>query len=288
MGELRDRLITDLNNACYSENTQQIYLQKVTKFARHFDTSPAEMGADEIRQFLAQLKAEGLSASTLQQYRAALRFLYGVTLNRPVEIEWMPAPKKPKRQPKVLSAAQILALLNMVRLIWYRMPLMVMYASGLRITEACTLRPEQINSARMLIQPIGKGDKERITILPQRLLFELRRYWDLSRPLRGNSDWLFPGGSREGHVSREAVSQAFKLAVRAAGIDKKATTHWLRHSFATHLIEAGTDVRVVQVLLGHASLRTTEKYTHVSTELVARTKSPIEKLGQFDISNLVY
>ena len=156
------------------------------------------------------------------------------------------------------------------------MILSAMYAAGLRISEACALRPEDSDSKRMVIRVRGKGDKERCTLLSQRLLSGLRDYWRKTRPQGG---WLFPGGTRDGHVGKDTARRVFHKAVRAAGITKEVTPHALRHSFATHLIDAGTDVTVVQALLGHASLRATEVYTHTSVEQIARTKSPLDVLG---------
>ena len=208
MGKLRDQLKTDLRNACYSQNTQEIYLQKATQFARYYSRSPAELGAFEVREFLKYMRDKDVSCSTMKQVRSALRFLYNVTLNKPTEIEWVPVPRQPKRQAVVLSQEQIGNIFNKVICMRYRMPLMIMYSSGLRITEACTLRPEHIDSGRMVIQLIGKGNKERITLLPERLLNELRRYWDLTRITRGSNKWLFTGGTKAGHVATRSTSRA--------------------------------------------------------------------------------
>ena len=277
MGQLRDQMEADLKIGGYSPNTQKIYLLYARKFAAHFMRSPAEMGADEIRKFLLYLVEEkNASRETIRQVRASLRFLYRVTLNRPVEIEWLPVPRKQKRLPVVLSGREVSALLVGIEVPKYRMILAGMYSAGLRISEACSLRPEDIDSGRMVIRVHGKGDKERYTLLSERLLVELRDYWRQARPANG---WLFPGGTRAGHVGKETARKVFHKAVRAAGITKEVTPHALRHSFATHLIEAGTDVTVVQALLGHASLRATEVYTHTSVEEIARTTSPLDLLG---------
>jgi integrase/recombinase XerD len=277
MGQLRDRMQADLTIGGYSPGTRKIYLLYARKFAAHFMRSPAEMGADEVRQFLLHLVQEQkVSRETLRQVRSSLRFLYTVTLNRPVEIEWLPVPRKTKRLPVVLSGTEVSELLAAVRGLKYRMILSAMYAAGLRISEACTLRPEHIDSRRMLIQVRGKGNKERCTLLSERLLRELRDYWRQARPGTG---WLFPGRTRAGHLAKETARKVFHKAVRAAGIPKHPTPHALRHSFATHLIDAGTDVTVVQALLGHASVHATAVYTHTSVEQIARTRSPLDLLG---------
>jgi site-specific recombinase XerD len=188
-------------------------------------------------------------------------------------------PRKQKRLPVVLSGTEITALLGAITSLKYRMILMTMYASGLRISEACSLRPEDIDSDMMVIRVRGKGDKERFTLLSKRQLLELRNYWRKTRPPKG---WMFPGDLRAGPLTPRSVSKVFHKAVQDAGITKHVSPHVLRHSFATHLISAGTDVTVVQALLGHASLRTTEIYTHTSLKQIAQTKSPLDLLGTPD------
>ena len=277
MGQLRDQMEADLKIGGYSPSTQKIYLLYARHFAAHFMRSPADLGADDVRLFLLHLvQDKQASRETIRQVRSSLRFLYTVTLNRPVEIEWLPVPRKQKRLPVVLSGTEVAALLDAVRAPKYRMIITVMYAAGLRISEACTLQSEDIDSKRKVIRIRGKGDKERCTLLSERLLSGLRDYWRQTRPEGG---WLFPGGTRDGHAAKETARKVFHKAARAAGITKDVTPHVLRHSFATHLIDAGTDVTVVQALLGHASLRATEVYTHTSVEQIARTKSPLDLLG---------
>jgi site-specific recombinase XerD len=270
----------DLKIAGYSPSTQTVYLFYARKFAGHFMRSPTEMGAEEVRQFLHYLVEERcIARSTLRQVRSSLRFLYSVTLNRPVAVEWLPVPRKQERLPVVLSGTEIAALLDAVRVPKYRAIMMAMYAGGLRISEACRLRPEQIDSKRRVIRIRGKGDKERLTLLSHRLLEHLRSYWRFARP---QGEWLFPGRTQERPVGTASARQVFSEAARAAGIAKDVTPHSLRHSFATHLIETGVDVTVVKELLGHRSLQTTEVYTHTSVERIARTKSPLDLLGTPD------
>jgi len=277
MGQLQMRMEADLKVAGYSPGTRRWYLSLAKGFAAHFMRSPAELGADEIRQYLLWLVEERrLSPESIRAARSALRFLYRVTLNQPVKIDWLPVPRKPKRLPVVLSGSEVAALLDAVRAVKYRAVLMAMYAGGLRISEACRLRPECIDARRGVLRIRGKGNKERLTVLSERLLAYLRRYWRQARPSGG---WLFPGRTAAGHVSPETTSEVFRKAVATAGITKVVTPHVLRHSFATHLIDAGTDVSVVQALLGHESLRVTEVYLHTSIERIARTPSPLDLLG---------
>lgn len=277
MGQIRDRMAADLTIAAYSAGTRKIYLRYAHQFAKHFMRSPEEMGADEVRQFLVHMvEGRGLSRESIRQARAALQFLFAVTLRRPVEVEWVPVPRRQKRLPVVLSGSEVEVLLEAVRRPMYRAVLMAMYAGGLRIGEACRLRAEDIDAKRMVIRVRGKGDTERQTVLSHRLLRQLRDYWRQARP---SGPWLFPGRKDGHHISRGAVRVVFGKALAASGIPKEASPHSLRHSFATHLVELGTDVTVIQALLGHKSLETTEVYLHVSAEHIARTTSPFDVLG---------
>ncbi len=282
MGQLRKRMEADLKIGGYSPSTQKIYLHYARQFAAHFTRSPAEMGAEEVRGFLLYLIEErDASRETVRQARSALRFLYLVTLDRPVEVLWVPPPRRQRPLPVVLSGTEVSALLEQVRVPKYRAILMSIYAGGLRISEACRLHPHDIDSKRMVLRIRGgKGGVDRCTMLSERLLDYLRDYWRLTRPPKDG--WLFPGATVAGHAGAESVRKVFHKAVAAAQITKAVTPHTLRHSFATHLLESGVDATVISKLLGHASLRATQVYTHVSTEHIAHTRSPLDLLGTPD------
>ena len=280
MGLLRDRMQEDLKLRGYSPSTSKIYLLYARLFAKFHMRSPAEMSEPEIRQFLVHLVEERkISRETFRQVRAGLTFLYKVTLQRPAEIQPFAVPRRQKRLPQVLSGTEVAAVLTAVRNPKYRGVLMTMYGGGLRVAEACRLRPEDLDSKRMLILVRGgKGGRDRYTILSQRLLEFLRDYWRTSRP----SGWLFPNRNGPQPISPQAVRAVFRSALASVGITKNVTTHVLRHSFATHLLETGGDITVVQTLLGHASLRATQVYTHISAEHLVGTRSPLDLLGTPD------
>ena len=267
----------DLKIGGYSASTQKIYLLYARQFAKHFMRSPAQMGVEEIRNFMLYLVDERkVSRETMRQVRAALTFLYSITLARPTEVEHLPVQRRQKRLPVILSGTEVGAVLAAVRGDKYRAILMAMYSGGLRVGEACQLRAEHIDSKRRLIRvDQGKGQRDRYTLLSTRLLTELRAYWALHHP----SHWMFPGAAPDGHIGQASVRVVFRKACASAGITKRVTPHTLRHSFATHLLETGTDVAVIQALLGHSCLKTTAVYLHTSVELIARTKSPLDLLG---------
>ena len=277
MGSLRDRMEADLKIGGYSRTTRIEYLRQARNFAAFHMRSPEDMGADEVRQWLLHLvEARGLGPSAVNGSRAAVKFLYKVTLNRPVEVEAVPVTRRRKKIPVVLSGTEVTQLLEAIRSLKYRTMVMTTYSAGLRISETCRLRPENIDSKRMLIHVRGKGDKERYTLLSKRLLTCLRDYWRRTRPSNG---WLFPGRRKDGRVSHATVRSALQKAAKTAGITKRVTPHTLRHSFGTHMVELGVDVTVVQALLGHSSVRTTQVYTHTRVAQLSRTESPLDLLG---------
>lgn len=278
MGTLRDRMQADIHLRRYSPKTEKEYLRCAYNFAKHFMRSPAEMGEEEVRAFLVHLVEEDeVSPSVQKMYVAALKFLYRVTLKRPEVVADIPYPKIPRTLPDVLSAEEVVGLLEAVESIKYRAVITTAYSSGLRISEACGLRAAgDIDSDRGVIHVrLGKRNKDRYVMLSDRLLVLLREYW---RTVRPEGDYLFPGARSGRPVSPSSVSRAFWKAAHRVGIVKRITLHTLRHSFATHLMENGTDLRVIQVVLGHGSIRTTSRYTHVSCRHIAETKSPLDCL----------
>lgn len=279
MGIIQERMVVDLRLAGYSAATRKNYLMHALRFEAHFRRSPELLGAQHVREFLFYLIENfNISDSTLRQVRSALRFLFVVTLNRPLEIDWLPPARHLKKLPVILSGTEVARLLDTVREPRARCILMTMYASGLRIGEACRLLPEDIDSRRMLIHVrCGKGGLDRYAVLSPKLLAHLREYWRHDRPNLGG--YLFPGRSRCRHICAQTVRNAFQRALVDAGIDKDVTPHVLRHCFATHLLECGMDVALVQAMLGHRCARSTQRYVHVAVEHIAKTSSPLDALG---------
>ena len=276
---IRDRMVADLELAGYSPSTMQAYLRCSDRFAEHYMRSPGELGETEVRCFLLhQLKVRGVKPASLKMYVGALRFLYSRTLGRPEVVESVPWPKVPKSLPVVLSGSEVEQVLQAITSLIHRTILTAAYGAGLRISEACRLASSDIDSKRMVIHVReGKRKKDRYVMLSERLLLLLREYWKAARP---PGDSLFPGSGGEGtFVSPDTIRGALRRAVKACGLSKRVTPHTLRHSFATHLLESGADLRTIQVVLGHASIRTTTRYTHVSKQHVARTKSPLDLIG---------
>jgi len=278
MGELRDKMIGDLQLRGYSERTCYEYPRCVKAFAKHFGRSPAEMGEKEIRAFLLHIvRARRVGPATLKAYLAGLCFFYRFTLGRPEEVARIPWPKVPRPLPDILSGSEVVRLLEAVEDLKCRAVLMTAYGAGMRIKEACSLRTSDIDSKRGLIHiHAGKGGRDRYVMLSERLLFCLREYWKVCRP---PLPWLFRGQKPGSHVGYKTVADALREAVKKVGLRKRVTTHVLRHSFATHLLETGTDIRTIQVLLGHASIRTTVGYTHVSAAHVGKVQSPLDIIG---------
>ncbi|MGH7158661.1 MAG: site-specific integrase [Acetobacteraceae bacterium] len=273
---LRRRMIDDIMIRNFSPATQQSYLYAVAKFSRYFGRSPDRLGFEEVRPYQLHLIAQHCSWSHVNQGVCALRFFYGVTLGRTDAIERIFAAREPQRLPVVLSADEIVRFLEAVPGLRNRAALTTASGAGLRTGEVAQLETAVIDSHRMLIRiEQGKGGKDRYVMLSPQLLQILRAYWRLARPGR----WLFPGGNAGEPVSVVILQEACRAAVRRIELSKPVTVHTLRHSFATHLLEAGTDIRTIQVLLGHARLSTTARYTQVATTLIANTVSPLDHLS---------
>jgi site-specific recombinase XerD len=258
-------------------NTQRSYVQQVSLFARHFNKSPEQLGPEEIRAYQVYLTNERkLSPASIITAVAALRFLYKVSLHKDWTFEdVVPAPRKPKKLPIVLSPEEVLRFLSSLGNIRHRAILTTCYAAGLRISEAVHLLPSDIDSQRMVIRvDQGKGQKDRYVMLSTKLLETLRSYWRAIRP----KGWLFEGDVPGQPITRNAVALVCQKTRRIAGIRKPVTPHSLRHAFAVHLLESGTDVRTIQLLLGHRSLATTAQYLRIATSRVCSTSSPLDLL----------
>lgn len=276
MTPLRQRMLEDLQIRHYSPTTIRLYLYSVAEFARHFGKSPDQLGPEHIRQYqLFLIKDKQASQSTCIQLVCALRFLYTHTLNRKIEIERIPFPRRERKLPLILSREEVQALLKSPGKLRDRVLLAVLYGSGLRVGEATQLKPRDIDARRnVLWVRQGKGRKDRQTLLPAKLLELLRLYWRAKRP----GDWLFPVVDGTRPIGPKTVYLACRNAALTAGLSKSVHPHSLRHAFATHLLEAGTNLRTIQILLGHANLETTARYLQVADVAVRSTLSPLDSL----------
>ena len=275
LSRLRRRMIEDMTVRNLSPATQRSYLHAVAKFSRYFGRSPDRLGIEDVRAYQVYLVAQGISWPALNQTVCALRFFYGVTLGRNEIPERIAYAREPRKLPVILGADEVVRFLEAVPSLKTRTALTTAYAAGLRASEAVSLEVADIDSARMLIQVRhGKGAKDRTVMLSPQLLAILRTYWRLARPRQ----WLFPGRDETKPIDVQVLHAACRSATKAAGLAKRVTVHTLRHSFATHLLESGVDIRIIQVLLGHNSLSTTARYTQVATTTIAKTQSPLDRL----------
>ncbi len=276
MTPLRERMLHDMEIRNFSRNTQLSYLQQVSSFAKYFQRSPEALGPDEIRAYQVYITTERkLAPGSLSIVASALRFLYKVTLKRDWVDAEIPLPKAPFKLPVILSREEVAHFLDSVGSLKHRTILTTAYAAGLRISEVTRLKVTDIDSQRMMLRvEQGKGQKDRYVMLSPQLLDILRDYWKATRP----TQWLFPGDLPRRPISKHAVEQACQKAHRVSGIKKPITPHSLRHAFATHLLESGTDVRTIQLLMGHRSLATTARYLKVATTTVCATTSPFDLL----------
>ena len=272
---LRRRMIEDMTVRNLSPATQRSYVHAVSKFSRYFARSPGRLDLEDVRSFQVHLVASGVSWGALNQTVCALRFFYGVTMDRPELPERIPYARQPRSLPVVLSADEVVRFLEAVPSLRNRTALTTAYAAGLRAAEVARLRPANIDSGRKVIRiEHGKGGKDRYVMLSAQLLTILRTYWRLARPTL----WLFPGRDQTRPIDPQTLHAACRSACAATGLAKRVTVHTLRHSFATHLLEAGTDIRIIQALLGHNNLSTTARYTQVANHTIGRTVSPLDRL----------
>ena len=281
MTSLRQRMLEDLRIRNYAPATVVCYIRAVAEFAKHFNQPPDQLGPEEIRSWqLFLLNEKRVKLSTYIQAVCALRFFYRTTLNRKIEIERIPFPRCEQKLPVILSKEEVKALLEAPKNLGHRAILATMYGAGLRVSEATNLKVPDVDGKRKVIWIRGgKGRKDRQVMLPDALREVLAAFWRWKRP----TDWFFPGGKAGSPISEKAVFLTCRKAARTAGIAKPVHPHSLRHAFATHLLEDGVNLLVIQTLLGHKSLKTTARYLHLADSTVRSTRSPIELLDSLNL-----
>jgi integrase/recombinase XerD len=277
MTELRRRMIEDMQLQGLSSGTQQAYVRAVRVLAEHYHRSPDQLSDEQLREFFLYLmRAKGLAKATLINYRAAIKFLFTTTLRRPLPVLQLIRPENRRKLPEVLSRREVRRVLQRIRNSQDRMCLTLIYSCGLRLREGTRLQVCDIHSSRMLVHVRnGKGGKDRYVPLPQRSLELLRAYWVQERP----RPWLFPNHREDDRpMWRERPYHALKAVLRKSKIEKAVSVHTLRHSYATHLLEAGVNLRVIQEVLGHKSPKTTAIYTHLTPRVLAGLQTTINEL----------
>jgi site-specific recombinase XerD len=281
MTSLRQRMLEDLRIRNYAPRTVECYIRSVAEFAKHFNKPPDQLGSEEIRSWqLFLLNERRVKLSTYIQAVCALRFFYQNTLHRRIEIDRIPLPRYEKKLPVILSKAEVKALLEAPKNIKHRALLATMYGAGLRVSEVANLKVSDLDRERRVIWVRGgKGHKDRQVMLAEPLRDLLASYWRWRRP----PNWLFPGGKPDCPIATTSIFRACQKAAQMAGITKPIHPHSLRHAFATHLLDEGVNLLVIQTLLGHAHLKTTARYLHLSDSAVRSTRSPLETLGSLDL-----
>ena len=275
MSPLRRRMIEDMTIRKLAQKTQHDYLQKVKKFAAYLGRSPDTASPEDVRRYQLHLSASGVGVPTINQTISTLRFFFKVTLGRPDLVERATFVREPRRLPVVLSPEEVARLLDAAPGLKYKAALSVAYGAGLRVSEVVALKVDDIDSKRMVIRiEQGKGRKDRYVMLSPHLLELLRAWWRAARP----QGWLFPGRDPIQPMTTRQLNRACHAAAHMAEIGKPVSMHTLRHSFATHLLEQNIDIRVIQVLLGHAKLDTTALYTRVATKTIQQVMSPLDRI----------
>lgn len=278
---LRQRMIDDMNMRKLSPKTQIGYIRAVAKLANYLKHSPAQATSEELRQFQIALAEQGTSNITINATLSGLQFLYCKTLNRPDVVDKLSTVPTPRKLPQILSLEEVKRLIGAAYNLKYRTALSVAYGAGLRVSEVVALKVTDIDSKRMVLRiEQGKGKKDRLAMLSPVLLGYLRDWWHYAHAqhLMLNGGWLFPGQQPINPLSTRQLSRACKAAAKDAEIEKRVSMHTLRHSFATHLLEAKVDIRVIQTLLGHSKLETTALYAQVATKLLHEVVSPLDAL----------
>jgi site-specific recombinase XerD len=273
---LRQRMIDDMTARRFKEKVQKDYVRHVRTFTAFLGRSPDAATSEDLRRFQLHLAQQPIGVPTINSAIAALRFFFTVTIERPDLIRPLRTVSEPRRAPVVLSQEEVARLLQAAPGLKYKAALSVAYGAGLRVSEVANLKVSDIDSQRMMLRvEQGKGQRDRYVMLSPQLLELLRNWWRTARP----PIWLFPGQNPINPITPRQLNRAVTAAKDLAGISKRVSPHTLRHSFATHLLEQGVDIRVIQVLLGHAKLETTALYTRVAVSTVRDIKSPLERLG---------
>jgi integrase/recombinase XerD len=273
---LRRRMIDDMTIRNMSPLTQKAYVRAVKNFSRHFGKSPDQLTFEHVREYQLHLGSRGLGVQAINQNMCALRFFYATTLGKAAVSEQIPLGRRPDALPPVLARDEVERFLKTVSDLEFRTAFVTIYAAGLRVSEAVALTIKDIDSARMVIHVrSGKGRKDRYVMLSEQLLGILRAYWRCARP----QHFLFPGPDPARPITVRSLQLACRLAAETAGLDKMVTVHTLRHSFATHLLEQGVDIHVIQDLLGHRHINSTARYARVAVNTIRQVKSPLDALN---------
>jgi site-specific recombinase XerD len=278
MTPLREKMISDMKLHHFTQSTRKSYVLSVLGLAKYYNMSPEKISDRQLKDYVLYLINErGLKWSSINTITAGLRFLYRKTLGREDLALSIPLRRNPRPLPEVFSPDELVKFFSCVKNHKHRVMLMTAYGAGLRISELIKLKVSDIDSKRMMIRvEDGKGGRDRYTILSPRLLEQLRTYWKKYRP--DPRYWLFPNGKTKTHLTKTSPRLAFDTAKKKSKIKKKVTFHSLRHSFATHMLEAGVDIRTIQVLMGHSSIGSTAKYLHVAKKRLSSAKSPLDLL----------
>jgi site-specific recombinase XerD len=278
MDTVREKMLAELQLRGITPRTQAAYLREIAKLENYFNRSPEELGEEEVKEYLVHmLEDRGLSSGTYKYYAAGIKFLYRTTLNRGEVVEKIHYPKAKIKLPVVLDLSEVRRMLSVMENLKHRAVLTITYSAGLRVSETAHLKVTDIDSKRMMVRVRqGKGGKDRYSILSKTTLECLREYWRAYRP----KDWLFEGQKEGSHICYTSIRNIFVEAKERAGITKPVGPHSLRHAFATHLIEAGTSLHHVQLLLGHKSPKTTTVYLHVSKMNLAQVSSRLDSIPE--------
>jgi site-specific recombinase XerD len=273
---LRQRMIDDMQMRNMSPLTQGAYLRAVANYSAFFRQSPDRLTFEDVRKYHVHLTSRGLEPQTINQILCALRFFYGKTLGKTQVAEHIPLARRSDPLPTVLTQDEVKRFLEATPDVLYKAAFTTIYAAGLRVSEVAALKIGDIDSGRMVIHVRqGKGRKDRYVMLSEQLLALLRVYWKHARP----REWLFPGPDPTRPITVRSLQRACRHAAHGAGLDKTVTVHTLRHSFATHLLEQGVDIRVIQDLLGHRHITATSRYARVAINMIKQTQSPLDRLN---------